>query len=934
VLVLVILWVHAAAIASGPVFGAEGLFVCNPFSSAKQGPVRLSDDSDQSVTVRLAPLATVRVDAAAKPLGGASPLENVYLVTSPRDGVCEIKLAGNDRGWVVDRNENGRPDFAGDRWVFDALGDGKAESVVEMNDENGDGTAETVSFYIGGSYRLSDKAKRAAEGQPIEKSFSVRTALEPDTTLGTPTARWFDKNGDGMWCRGSILKGGDISCDWVVFDCEHEIWHGRLKEIRHYDLDGDGDIDIRAFAGADSIQRGANIDGSDQAPNPIQTYDLLAGTGFYRWPPVDREAWRQSFGTFDMRKNTNTLLADLRRKYDLWMNMQDTPHGVIDVDGDGVRDVFVGVSVSGGPSDICEREEQPPAVWQTLERFFVGLAEPGQLNLNLDFNPLKRQRPDRDASLAIKTYRDRWGNELENFVGAFSPPADWNGKAVSAFDKDGRPADWMWLWDWHLTKPFKDLYVATWVKGWTHTGEGASVNIAMQDHRAEADFDCSTDFTVYYSPLINWFHLNGVEWGWWNIRNLPASEIKARFGALTSEYSLFPVNQFRYANEVTDTDLRRFYALSWACYFDSDEDGFVDTYLFDVDNNGRFDSRVWYDHARQRLLWAEDNTFREAPLKIEFPGQSLRLSNYRMLRDFYQRMMKDHRPLIDENGRVHVASGCPATPQAVVAVDSYHAGGAVVYEDKSRRGYSRLFTSISRRPVAVETLAQPFTDESLRGITHLILTDVEPQKAPGTGELRALDAWLKDGGQVLIVLPDRPQRIAAASALVERYGITCGNSEPVTEAIAVLAGFSGGGQKRLDYQRNKDGFLIDTGCRLSLSDGARPLLTWQPPEQRANSTRRARPEATDAAARKDVPPDGRDLPAPWILAAEARVGEGRVVVVAAATLLNNTYTAYRPNFFSPFDPRRLSNRRWMEEAVERLLPCGDQYARGVRRTIP
>ena len=66
-----------------------------------------------------------------------------------------------------------------------------------------------------------------------------------------------------------------------------------------------------------------------------------------------------------------------------------------------------------------------------------------------------------------------------------------------------------------LGKPFRDLYVAAWVKDWKHAGEGAAVNIAMQDYRVEGDFDCSSDFTLYWSPIINWFHLSGVEWGWW-----------------------------------------------------------------------------------------------------------------------------------------------------------------------------------------------------------------------------------------------------------------------------------------------------------------------------------------------------------------------------------------------------------------------------------
>lgn len=869
----------------------QKIFVCNPFSEARKGPVLLPPENQVVVDAAIQPLDIQAFDlrSARQIVRAEKTLEGLFVVGAPSDGLCRILLSGDDCGWVVDRNGNGKPDFAGDRWAFDCRGDQTVETVIEMTDSDRDGKAERFRFFLAGEnwFGLREQQHPRAVAQ---RALPIQAALDGDKDLGTPTAVWLDKNGDGTWCRGSVLTGGQISCDWLVLDREHQIWHGLMKEVRHYDLDGDGDIDIRAFSGADPIQRGANIDGSDQAANPEQTYDWLAGTGFYRWPPVEREVWRQQYGTFDMRKNTNKLLADLRRKYDLWMNMQDTPHGVIDLDNDGVRDVFVGVSVSGGPSDVFERPGRSPAVWQTLERFFIGFGERGQLNFNLDVNPLKRERPDRNVSLQLKTYRDPWGNELKNFVGAFSPPNGWDGKAVSAFDADGKPADWMWLWDWHLSRPFGDLYVANWVKDWRHTGEGAAVNLVMQDHWAEADFDCSTDFTVYYSPLIGRFHLKGIEWGWWNIRNLPVPEIKQRFGDLKTEYSLFDVNQFRYGNEVADTDLRRFHAASWACYFDRDTDGIVDTYLFDVDNNGDFETRVWYDRSRGRLLWAEGNTFRETDLKLEFPSQSLKLGNYRVLRSFYRKQMEKGQGLVDTSGKVHVDAGRSVEAQAVVAFDAYHAGGFVAWADLGRSGFSRLFTSIARRPVAITTVRRPFDRASLQGITHLVVTELAPERGPKNSELQAIDDWLQSGGRLLIVLPSTD--CSSLAQWTSRYGIHCDRLLQLTSGrtLMELSTFTSATGARLDYGLNKDGFLIDAAFSLSLRGEAHPLLTWHGTDDETH-----------------------------ILAAETPLGDGRVFVAGAVALLNNKYTSYRPKLFSPFDPRRLSNRRWLEDVVERWL---------------
>jgi hypothetical protein len=40
-------------------------------------------------------------------------------------------------------------------------------------------------------------------------------------------------------------------------------------------------------------------------------------------------------------------------------------------------------------------------------------------------------------------------------------------------------------------------------------------------------------------------------------------------------------------------------------------------------------------------------------------------------------------------------------------------------------------------------------------------------------------------------------------------------------------------------------------------------------------------------------------------------------------MLNNRYSAYKTPGVSVFWAERLSNRAWMEQLIETLLPCGD-----------
>jgi len=874
--------VFCTAVVSSADDPARTGFVVNPMREAVE--IHLP-----AGTRRIKALSAVHIPDIEATSADALPKE-ILIVRHPRNGVMQIAGPDGSQAVVVDRNGNGMPDFAADRWVFDGKSDGQVDTVVQFIDENKDGKAEQADFYLGKAQyvvRLPANSDEAESWEPTRR-FTFDEASDAKTDLGPPTSRWYDKTRDGTWTHGSILTGGAVSGDWVEHDRDYKLWHGTMRCIRHMDLDGDGDIDIRAFKAKDDIQRGANIDGSDHATNVLQTYDLYAGVGFYRWPEIDNESWRNNYGTFSKRKNVNTREQDFRRKHNLWLPMQDNPHAVFDIDGDGLRDAFLGVAVSGLESVVRENADGSPYVWQGTERKFIQLAGPGQMNFNIDYNPYKTPPPDDARGLEIKTYTDAWGNKLENFVGVYSPPGDWDGTTTQILEEDGTAAEWMWQWDWLQTKPWNGLYVATWLLDHKGAGEGAAVMTGKDNFRVEADHDASSDFSVYHTPLIDWFHMTGTEWGWWMIESPGRAEIQNEYGNVFTEYGLFDTNQYRYGNEVMDPDLRRFYADSFGVYYDTDGDQYIDTYLLDTDNSGLFDARLWYDHDNGQLIVADGNTFRMASLQVDFASERTNLANYPNVRDLYREKMATREPVLSGDGEFIIDGASEVEPAMRILADVYHRGEPS-WSDKSRNGYSRLFTSLGRRPAAIEPLDAPWTASSLEPADAFVLAG--PLKTqPNKQELAALLGWVKAGGRLLVL----PGASAQFNTLLADMGIQVDMETALSDATKHnLHQYTWGDGSPFDVPFNDEGLYVDQVRPLKLSGKAQSILV-----------RKSR----EAVA---------------VLSAEAPLGNGRIVVVAGPSVIDNSFTAYHPKGVRAFHVPRLANRAFVEWIAERIAPTDD-----------
>jgi len=90
-------------------------------------------------------------------------------------------------------------------------------------------------------------------------------------------------------------------------------------------------------------------------------------------------------------------------------------------------------------------------------------------------------------------------------------------------------------------------------------------------------------------------------------------------------------------------------------------------------------------------------------------------------------------------------------------------------------GYSRLFTSLSRHPVAFKLLQAPWSKETLKNVRMLVLPGLNPAKPVAASESEALDAWLKDGGVLVASYPSRNEAARdEMNALLARYGVALG----------------------------------------------------------------------------------------------------------------------------------------------------------------
>jgi hypothetical protein len=170
----------------------DDVYVCNPFSTPQQGWIRLS--ASEGLKVDSPPLACVRIPFAPRPAPKGKAIAGLLLARRNVSGMLEILVEPPRRAYVLDVNRNGRPDFAGDRWLFDADGDGLAETIVAMTDSNGDGRADQIAFYLSGEYDLGVRAKLRADARsksaPAETGPKRRLSMaEAASTQWNPGTR-------------------------------------------------------------------------------------------------------------------------------------------------------------------------------------------------------------------------------------------------------------------------------------------------------------------------------------------------------------------------------------------------------------------------------------------------------------------------------------------------------------------------------------------------------------------------------------------------------------------------------------------------------------------------------------------------------------------------------------------------------------------------
>jgi hypothetical protein len=223
-----------------------------------------------------------------------------------------------------------------------------------------------------------------------------------------------------------------------------------------------------------------------------------------------------------------------------------------------------------------------------------------------------------------------------------------------------------------------------------------------------------------------------------------------------------------------------------------------------------------------------------------------------------------------------------------ILADIYHRGEPT-WSNKSRSGHSRLFTSLGRRPAAIEPLDAPWTPTSLEPADAFVLAG--PLKTqPNKQELAALSGWVKAGGR-LLVLPGAAEQF---NTLLADTGIQVDMETTVSDTTKNnLHQYAWGDGSPVNFPFNDEGLYVDQVCPLKLSGEAQPILIRKSRE-------------TDA-----------------VLAAEVSLGNGRLVVVAGPSVIDNRFTAYHPQGVRAFHVPRLANRALVEWIAQRIAPSDD-----------
>jgi hypothetical protein len=679
--------------------------------------------------------------------------------THPSLAVRETDQAGQWKGTVlsagrrasvtvIDRNDDGRPDAAGDIWTIDRKGDGKAELLLSFLPADDAPGVRVAYFRVDGkdladiqlqehAVRADDPGRRALAGIIADdsglnlKEFSASDAIKPVVIVT-------DFDGDGAPVDGSLLWGGPIAGDQIA--------RGLGEPATAWDLNVDGLTDI--WYSGDHHQ----LFNYRHELNTLWALEVDVTTG--------RLGTRKA-GGYDLQKTASMFSkTNTPGRYHKGAGRAFEDHFFVDIDHEDYPELFRGDAVFFFYTNGNQ-----------VNRMSMGRLS-GSKALRaweIELDPIHATEK---AEWEVKVWKDTRGREVR--LNTISGPDQWDGQTL---DIEGYLAGWYAM----TNGRYKTASLrATFSPPGSTSGsaEGMYGGALTTQERIELDEDGGS-YVMYYSPLMGDLHLKGADYGAYAIPSqtpdfwLDINRYYHREAHLGSMKDVGAMPDLRFPKR----ESKRLEGPVFLNYTDADNDGFFDTYVYDVDNDGLFDRNMYYRHDAGVVQLSDGKHLAAWPEKLEFQEVEFVPENYDRLADLRRHAWP--RPPMVVSTQMG-SGGIPVKIQTVpfyrevqpeffmtfgpewlptVAIDAAHTPrDAYGWTDFKPTGLSRVGTMFANAGMTQTVVAKPWSADSLEDVDILLVGGLT--QMPSEAEITAVRQWMADGGTLILNTPtDESQRM-------------------------------------------------------------------------------------------------------------------------------------------------------------------------------
>jgi hypothetical protein len=510
---------------------------------------------------------------------------------------------------VEDRNKDGKPDIKGDRWIFYKENrpifawsfsegrfylfklEGKDPKVYKLEEYLPDILTDIPEYLL------------QLQGRELKEGNNIYPSLIIDD--------WCKK---GKFLEGNLIEGGYITNGRVIIG--NRYYEG-------YDLDDDGDIDIiRAFTERDHALFDFRDEMKDELKVPLKYPNIDVSYPDYYHYMREKEYFSKTF-------LSGRIYKGALRGFEEHIFIKERP-----------SELFK----TGAQFFICTLED-------TIRRMTMGgLSNEGNLNWNIELGPLAVS-PGQGPTTRICEYRDKCGHFIR-FTSCIYPE-NWDGrrlefsKIIGTYIYELFPdGPWYKITTGKYFKLYGTNLCITNEGDYFFCDEGMYGGSLTWKERIEASLK-KPSFTLYYSSLMGGLHLKHADFGY-KAYPLGYNRGPSPFDYTTSYHKegLELPARFIGIRTLDYLEGKRFEGPTYLCYEDRDKDGYFDTYLLDIDNDGIFEKALYYFDKLGFISLVNKGYTSIFPYKARFEEVDYQMQNYDRIKELYRRGYLEE-PLIE-----------------------------------------------------------------------------------------------------------------------------------------------------------------------------------------------------------------------------------------------------------------------------------------------